>query len=698
LNKKAITIVLLVMLSAAFLFMPLSLVAGQLGVSIIQVTPSDLSAPVGQTVQVEGTIDTSNGSYQLFFGSNLIADRTAEGFYVNATFAVPELPGGNYTLTLRDVRENVNDTKEFNVQTTYSVKALGPSAPTLLQEGSTVTLNVSVTGGPASTAVNPEITVMLPDPLNTNYSKVIPLTTSAKGTAQTELTFPDTSFQPEGSLTNYTGTYQVYFNQTQQLATDQFFIGFTDLSTYHRGQPVAIHAIGYVPNEEATITITFVETDSVVHSATATASSDGVIGSSWIVPSNATIGDYNITITPQNTPKLVPDSQLINVPGYTITIKTLNLAGESVPQIAIEALDEATSKLYDATSGSDGEATLNLESGNHTITAFWNGVQVGEINVSITGESSFDLTCELTNLKITVQNEDGFSLPFVQIDFTYQYVTTKEGQTQTGSASGQTGLSGTYVLNSTLSGISYTVNASLYGIVFNAGNNTIASLPAQQIAEALVICPSYTLTLKVTGYTQSAIPNARLELVETTNGLFNSAPTDSSGNANVKVTFGKYRVRVYAENILLNETVIEVFSDTQSKIRCTLYDIQVSVKVVDFLGQPISNVHVVINGPGTEKLSANTQAGGTAKFSNVIGGSLQVIAYPSGMEGSYMAVNAQVEAPTSIQIKMAKYILLGPFLIEANVLATILLVVAAVILFLLIEVYRRKRAKSNKAS
>jgi hypothetical protein len=143
--------------------------------------------------------------------------------------------------------------------------------------------------------------------------------------------------------------------------------------------------------------------------------------------------------------------------------------------------------------------------------------------------------------------------------------------------------------------------------------------------------------------------------------------------------------------------VIDVFGNTQSQIRCTLYDIQLSVKVVDYFKQPISNVQVVVNGPGTEKLSGTTKAG-TATFNNVIGGNMQVIAYPAGMENSYEAVNVQVNAPTSIQIKMAKYILIGPFLVEASVLATIVLVVSAVVLFLLVEVYRRRRANSGKAS
>jgi hypothetical protein len=42
---------------------------------------------------------------------------------------------------------------------------------------------------------------------------------------------------------------------------------------------------------------------------------------------------------------------------------------------------------------------------------------------------------------------------------------------------------------------------------------------------------------------------------------------------------------------------------------------------------------------------------------------------------------------------MAKYILIGPFLIEASVLATFVTVLLAIILVVSMEVYRRKRAK-----
>jgi hypothetical protein len=678
----------------SFLLMPLALVLGQVNTDIVLVSPQEQGV-VGQAVNVQGTIQTSNGAYEIWFGNKLVASSTSEGYYVNVNFTIPQLSGGAYTIILRDKGRNVNATSPFSVLISYNIQALEPSPPVQLQEGRNVVLNVTFTGVQSGTAYYANVTVELPAPLSTSYSRVVELSVSSEAAVATaQVTYPDAAFQPEGGLTNYTGSYQVYLNKTQDLAVDQFFVGFTDSSQYHRDQSLATRALGYQPNENATISIKYPETGVVVHTETVTASSEGIITSNWTVPSNALIGDYNITITPESTVKLVPDSQLFTVPGYPVKIRTVNLAGELVPQIGVEALDQATSSIYNGTSGADGIATLSLEKGNHTLSAFWNDVQVGRINVTVTGDASFDLACELTDLKITVQNKDGNLIPFVNLDITYQYVTTRGSSLKTGHTSGETDLLGTFTFESILPGISYTINASIYGVVFNIGNNTVTGLPVQPISEVTILCPSRTLTLTVLDYNRMAIPNARIELFELTSGLFHGAVTDTAGTLTLEVTFGKYRLRVYtSNNVLLNETVIEVFSDTRSEIRCTLYNIQVSVTVVDFFEQPIPNVNVMLNGPGIGTLSATTQADGTTTFSNVIGGTMQIIAYPAGMENSYAAVNLQIEEPTGLRIKMAKYILIGPFLIEASVLATFVTVLLSIILVVSMEVYRRKRAK-----
>jgi hypothetical protein len=276
-------------------------------------------------------------------------------------------------------------------------------------------------------------------------------------------------------------------------------------------------------------------------------------------------------------------------------------------------------------------------------------------------------------------------------------VTTKGGVSKTGRVSGQTGLSGTFSFNSTLPGISYTINASLYGVVFNINNNTVSDFPAQPTFQVTILCPSRTLTLKIVDYNLAVIPNARVELVEQTSGIFVGAVTDDAGAVSVEVTFGKYRVRVYTGNILLNETVIGVFSDTQSEVRCVLYNLQVSVVVVDYFGQSIPNVNVMLRGSEQATRSAVTQSDGTATFDNVIGGNMQIIAYLNGSENSYEAVNLQIEAPTAITIKMGKYVFLGAFLIETSLLATLIIILVAAFLFLSMEIYRRKRFKLSKS-
>ncbi len=694
-KKRSAAIILLLLLSAAFLFVPLSLVLCQLGVNIILVSPQE-EGIVGQLVSIQGTIDTTNGPYEIWFGKNLVISKNSEGYYVNANFTIPKVSGGDHTIILRDVSKNVNATYPFTVSIAYYVEAIEPSPPAQLQEGNNVVFNVTFTGAQPSGTYYANVTVELPEPVSTTFSKTIKLTVSSQTAVATgQVTYPDVTFEPEGGHTDYAGVYHVYLNLTQQLAEDQFFVGFTDKSEYHRGQAVAIRAIGYQPNDDATISIEYSKTGASVHSETLTSSNEGVIASAWIVPSDALIGDYKITITPENTTKDVSDSQLLTVIGYPVKIRTLNLAGELVPQIMVEAVDQITNAAYNASSGEDGIATLNLEKGGHILTAFWNDVQVGRKNVTVTGEDYFDITCELTNLKLVIQNKDGNLISFVNLNVVYRYVTRK-GATQTAHARGQTDLSGTFILNSVLPGISYTINASLYSVVFNAGNNTVSSLPAQFMYEVVILCPSRILTLAVLDYNAAAIPNARIELVETTSGLFHGATTDISGKTILEVTFGKYRLRVYTTgNILLNETMIEVFGDTESEIRCNLFNIKISVAVFDYFNQPIPGITVILYGPGSEARSATTQIDGTTTFSNIIGGKMQIIAYPEGMENSYEALNFLIEEPKTVPIKMEKYVIIGSFLVETSVLATIIVVLLAILLFIAVEAYKKKRSISD---
>lgn len=687
--KRAITISILVFIVAAAVFTPFGVLAQNtnLGITILQVTPSG-TAPVGTSVNLQGTIYTSNGSYQIILGSSVVNSGVADGYYVNVNFTVPALPSGTYALTLKDVDvASSSNPQQFTVTTSYSITAV----PISVQEGNSVTLNVAVNGGQQGTSYSANIAVSLPNS-GTAYSKTVSLgAASDKGTASAQVTFPDSSFQPAGALTIYAGTYSVSFNQS--LASTEFKVNILDSATYHRGQTVNIRAVGYQPGQTATITVVSA-TGQTLQSTEVTASSEGLINSVWVVSSAASIGEYTVRINPSGSQKAISDQQTFTITGYSIQVITKNLAGAIVPEVTIQAQDAQTSVVYSATSGSNGVANLKLETGNNGLTAIWNSVNVGQTNITVSGDATFTMTCQLTNLKITVKNTQGTVMPFVSLNVNYQYQSTSGSKT--GSADGQTGPSGSFTLNSTLPGATYKIDASVYNQIFNAGNNTVSNLSGQATSEVSIICPAETVTFSVLGYDQHGIPNARIELVELSNGLFYSATTDSNGAAVAEVTFGMYRARIFKDNFLVNETSVEVFGTSQKQIRATLYGIDLSVSVVDFFGSPISNAQVTINGP--QQLSATTQNDGKATFNGIIGGNMQIIAQASGTPNAYQAVTLDVDQSSNVQVKMEKYVALGSMLIQASSLITVLIIVSAIILFVLVEVIRRRKFKPTVTS
>ena len=93
-KKKTVTVTLLILMSVGFLFMPLSLVLGQAGVNIYLVSPAEQGV-VAQNVNLQGTINTNNGAYQIWFGNKLVVSNNSDGYYVNANFTIPALPGGD---------------------------------------------------------------------------------------------------------------------------------------------------------------------------------------------------------------------------------------------------------------------------------------------------------------------------------------------------------------------------------------------------------------------------------------------------------------------------------------------------------------------------------------------------------------------------------------------------------------------------
>jgi len=677
------------MLSITFIVTTFFPRAKAVDVEITYVIPADHHGAVGEDILVIGTINNTDGLYQIWFDQNKVVEANATANTVNATFPVPALPQGNYTITLHDFSLKANVTTWFYIDTAYYIEAK-PTVPLAsneqLQEGSTVEVWVNVTGGQLNKAYVANITVKAPS--NTTHWALATLTniTDTGEGHNTTIIYP-THFSG-ATYTNYVGTYTVAFNKT--LATDTFIIGLTNFTEYHRYQIVNVKAVGYQPNENATMKIDFEE--ETINSTSTTASTDGVIITDWNVPSNASIGTYtvNITSTSGSTIKKPPDIQNFAVPGFNINITTKGLAGDVAANVTV-TISEKEEVLFNLTSPT-GLIQTELEVGNYTGEAFYKGEKVGDLQLNVTETASLDFNCSLTNLKVSVfAKVDGAEIPIPQVELDL----TSSPENKTSS----TDVTGIAVANLLLPNHAYVLNASRYGVSFNVTSLSTLLVNGTAVAwyNVTLIAPQLTLQVNTTKPNSQPISNVTVKARELLGGLVYENNTRADGIVVFSCVFGKYTIEVYdADGIKLNETLEELFQNKNASIICRLYDLTVSFRVVDYFGQPISNVNVTLQRENVALRSSRTLADGLATFNNVTGGSLLVSTYLFDQMQPEVAEVFYVENSTIIEIKLQEYVILAGLFIQTATLTTIILIVAAILLVLFVEVYRRRRFKSRK--
>jgi hypothetical protein len=653
----------------------------QAGIAITSIVPT--SGTVGTSVQLVSNLTTANGTYQIRFDDALMYSGNATANVVSATFTIPEAAAGNHTVWVVDVATGENASALFSVSTSYNMTIGVPQAPKQLQEGDSVPISLNITGGESNAIYVANITVQ--DPNSVSYLEMVNFTVSTVGSAIANVSYPG-DFS-SGANTSLVGNYNVFFNDS--LSTGAFSIGLTNSTEYHRTQMVDIKA-AYTQDENVTLTITG---NDVLQSLNLTADSMGIVHyTNFTVPSNASIGSYMVnivSISASPTTKTPPDTQNFTVPGFAVNVTAKNLAGDVVPSTDLKTYENGSS-VSNTTTDSNGLAVLMLEIGNYTCQAVFKATQVGELNITVTNATSTDLVCNLTDLGINVVAsfnglakgvaEAGINLAPDNVTFT-------------------TDVTGITVAHSLLPNVTYVLNASRYGMPFNL--TTIPQLFVNGNAvpwfNVTIVCPLQTLQVRALKADGQPINNASVETMESLGGLHYEGHTDSSGIVTFRSVFGRYDTAVYDSNgIRLNSTTVDLFQDQNVTVYCSLYGLDVSVQVVDYFGQPFSNINVKLQGQGWQPVSAETGSDGTATFSNVIGGDLEVNVYLNGQAEPTVAQGFTVGNSTMLQIKIDKYVLLAGFLVETDQLVVVIIVALTVIFVVLLEVFRRMRSKPKK--
>jgi len=550
---------------------------------------------VGEIISVNGTVDTENGFYRILFGGREVANGTADGTKVETEFAVPNMPAGTYNVTLFDVNASLESSPvEFTIETDYILDVYEPEKPHQFVEGDSVTISLTIKGGENNTVYSLNMTVSFQN--ETSY-RVIELATNSSGYANENLTYP-IGFEGAAS-TNYTGIYHVKLVKLNEtVAEAEFTVGITELTEYHRGDTVKIHAIGYQSNANVTINIKF--PNGHLESNTTTVDPSGIIDFNWTVPMNAPMGDYLLWI---NNTKKYQDTQNFTVPGFRVIIPVENLNGEPVPEVSLEISENKTGFQYGAETAEDGNATIMLERGNYTWKAIYKGKIVGEGNLTTHGIENETIQLPpvfLSTINVTVISEKtGKGVPFAQIKLFCNY-TTADGNNQTLALTEETGLNGTTEFVNVFVNESYVIEAYKYNALFN--RTELPKLPVEPVHNVSILYPAKTLIVRILDCVGKSAQDVIVKAYEWTNGT--AAPTDEgevndNGIVTLNLTFGWYKLEVFkptnAGLILINETKADLTVENKTvemNVTCKLLGLNVTVRVVDFLGSPIPDVTV----------------------------------------------------------------------------------------------------------
>lgn len=637
---------------------------------------SPTSGFVGATVQVTGNISNINGTFIIRFEGVNLTTGTAVGKLAVGEFTVPDAIAGNHTVELLDVTSGEKDSQTFRVSTEYPVEIPVLAEPTQRQEGDSINITAKITGGADTKQYTANVTVRTP--ANATYQKMVNLVTSTYGNASATMHYPEDF--PSGANTNSTGDYGVYYNTTSPKTT--FYVGLTNASKYHRKQVVDIKAL-YRASESVTIKIVGT---GVNNSTTMNATASGIVQYNWVIPTTVSIGSYKVTVNSTSGPtnKKPADVQNFTVPGFGVNVTAKNRAGEPVQSVTIRVYENSKS-VANRTTNTDGMVfpALTLEIGIYNVEAFYRNTKVGQGSLNVTKAESKVFTCNLTNLRITVTDEDGVGIPEVDLYLTRENLTLA------------THINGTTTAHSLVPSVSYTVNASRYDALFNT--TTIQQLPITAWYDVKIVCPKLNLQMLVVDVKGNLINNASVTVQE----MMGGPPFESrtvNGIASFHITFGSYMTSVTINSVLVNETLIALFKNQNVTINCVLYGISVTIKVVDYFGQPIPNVNVTLHREGLTPQSIKTNASGIAEFNQLIGGKMQASLYLSDGVQPFTVASYTVSSSSTFEIRLDAFVNFAGFLVQTGQLATALVIIAVLVIVVVMEIYLRRRSKPQKTS
>jgi len=567
---------------------------------------------------------------------------------------------------------------------TYNVTV----TPARLQEGYNATISVEAQEETANAALSVNLNVTAPG--GAFYVKTLQILTNGTGFGKNSTLFWGNF--TGGANTKYVGRYAVSVNET--LGTGNFAVGLTNKPAYRRNETVFLRAVGYQSGENVTVSLNMSNTVVADYPKTLLADVNGVVTHNWTIPNNAKPGTYRIGLvsTAHQTVKTPADEDTFIVLGGVCAIKTLNLANETVAGAVVNVYNATTNaslSLQGATNSS-GMVQFGLDLGNYTFKAFFKNVQVGNLtNQNVRADVMLVMSLRLVNLVTTVRTEEGEEAPFVDVTVN---ITTSE------TVSGQTNLTGIAIIRNLFTNATYNVEATRFGKLFNSTILSVEFFPPSPLNLDLTL-PTYRLNVQVIDSQDNPAEGVQVRVYEWASGITSAlqvSETVSDGNASFLLPFGRYRLRVFNDNVFLNESVVDLIENpTTFTLNLITVNVEVTVSTLDYFGQPIANADVkierIVNQEYVSADSRFTGTGGSTVFNLPVGGNSRISVY---VAGRIVAVKTQFlgAGQNQVTFSIGEYVSILGYPIETGLFTLVSFFPVLIVVFLFLA--RRRLMKA----
>ena len=284
-------------------------------------------------------------------------------------------------------------------------------------------------------------------------------------------------------------------------------------------------------------------------------------------------GAINVNLT-QN------DTINITLEIYYVDFHTVDSMGFDLEYTRLLAYTNETGGLANtAETDITGDATMRLPGGNHTVEAYWRGINVGthyfEVNGSVLPEI---ITCQVYHVIFNLTDSRGIELENAQIVASHPVIGVLNSNITNSNGKAKTRLPGTTV----------DIDVQWRGVSVYSSSQLIDSN-----GELDITCGVYYLSVKAVDDMGDPLENARIEYLYGNSILASDITGEDGTTSESRLPGATLTIRAYWKDIKVYDEPYLLDSDGQENITTAVY--HVDIEVVDSMGEIIPGATVTVS-------------------------------------------------------------------------------------------------------